>query len=97
MNDHNDLFNIASFRRGAVWELLLIGLSVPEIADQMGLQEQEAQHIIDEVEQEYLNHQRNNDFCRTCKGKGTLSEPSDRPGVIVTSTCWACNGTRYGR
>ena len=37
------------------------------------------------------------DYCRTCKGEGALSEPSDRPGVTVTARCWRCDGTGYGR
>jgi hypothetical protein len=37
-----------------------------------------------------------NDFCRTCKGKGKLQEPGER-GVIITSDCWSCGGSGYGK
>ena len=40
------------------------------------------------------------DFCRTCRGKGYLVDQEYRPGigmVSVSETCWACNGSGYGR
>lgn len=47
--------------------------------------------------EEDLSRPLGTDACPTCHGKGTLSEPSDRPGVTVTARCWRCDGTGYGR
>jgi DnaJ-class molecular chaperone len=40
------------------------------------------------------------DFCRRCRGKGRLVDQEYRFGigtVSVSETCWACNGSGYGR
>jgi DnaJ-class molecular chaperone len=40
------------------------------------------------------------DFCRTCRGKGYTTDLEYRWGVgtvSVTGTCWACNGTGFGK
>lgn len=39
------------------------------------------------------------DFCRTCKGRGYLSDEEYRDGRIVTvsAPCWACNGSGWGK
>lgn len=48
---------------------------------------------------EQCNRQSPDDFCRTCRGRGWLDEPQDRNGrtVNVSSACYACHGTGYGR
>lgn len=40
------------------------------------------------------------DFCRTCSGKGYLTDYEYRPGVgrvSVSERCWACDGTGWGK
>lgn len=48
---------------------------------------------------EQCHRQSPDDFCRTCRGRGWLDEPQDRNGrtVNVSSACYACRGTGYGR
>lgn len=76
----------------------LRGAATGGLAD-MGLDTQN--RLLDVVHAilEQCHRQSPDDFCRTCRGRGWLDEPQDRNGrtVNVSSACYACHGTGYGR
>ena len=76
----------------------LRGAATGGLAD-MGLDTQN--RLLDVVRRilEQCHRQSPDDFCRTCGGLGWLDEPQDRNGrtVNVSSACYACHGTGYGR
>lgn len=76
----------------------LRGAATGGLAD-MGLDTQNRLLEVVRKIMEECHRQSPDDFCRTCRGRGWLDEAQDRNGrtVMVSSTCYSCHGTGYGR